>query len=117
MYKRDTGQPVTSPREGDLYKVITLHGKDFEIRYGYYEECDRISPYAEPMEIYPDFTSDPLYTADGRPFVTAMQAPCDSFIGAKDENSCCEDCAFYRQGEELIGICDCPKNRFPAETS
>ena len=100
-----------TPREGDLYKVIRLHGKVFEIRYGYYEEGDRHSHFADPMEIYPDFITKPCYTRDGRPFVTAIQEPCNCFEGSRDENSTCEDCLFYRHGEELIGVCNCPENK------
>ena len=36
------------PKEGDLYRLIELHGKAFEIRYGYYEDIDR---QYDPMEI------------------------------------------------------------------
>jgi len=99
------------PKEGDLFKVINLHGKTFEIRYGFYEECDRHNKYAEPMEIYPDFISEPQYTDDGMPFVTAIQSPCCSFVGKRDENSTCEECLFYKHGDELIGVCILPKNK------
>lgn len=105
-------QPNTSPpKEGDLYKVIHLHGKTFEIRYGFYEECDRHNQFAEPMEIYPDFLKEPQHTDDGIPFITAIQNPCAHFVGNKDANSTCEECAHYRHGEELLGICACPENQ------
>ena len=99
------------PKEGDLYKIIHLQGKTFEIRYGFYEERDRHSQYAEPMEIYPDFIKEPQYTQEGIPFVTAFQSPCDYFIGKLNENSTCEECESYRHGEELIGLCHCSRNR------
>lgn len=102
---------ISPPREGDLFKVIHLHGRTFEIRYGFYEECDRNNQFAEPMEIYPDFLREPQHTDDGIPFITAIQSPCDHFVGNKDANSTCEDCAHYRHGEELLGICTCPMNR------
>ena len=98
-------------KEGDLFKVIVLYGKSFEIRYGFYEECDRYTQHAEPVEIYPNFKVNPQYTDDGIPFVTAMQNPCNHFEGKLDENSVCGDCAFYRHGDELLGICGCFKNR------
>ena len=107
----DTGQKSQPHIEGELYKIIHLRGKTFEIRYGYYEDCDRYTQYAEPMEIYPNFRDDPVYADDGSPFVTAMQSPCDHFNGIINENSTCEDCAFYLQGEELIGICTCARNQ------
>jgi len=107
----NTGQRSPGPQEGDLFKIIHLHGKTFEIRYGYYEECDRHNRYAEPIEIYPDFLADPQHTAEGIPFITAIQTPCQHFSGEKDENSTCEECAFYQHGEELLAICTCPNNK------
>ena len=116
MFRKLFGSDVTQgstpvPKEGDLFKVIKSHGKIFEIRYGFYEELDRHNRYAEPTEIYPNFIDEPQYTDDGVPFVTAMQTPCEKFNGQRDENSSCEDCAFYTHCEELIGICTCPKNK------
>ena len=98
-------------REGDLYKIIQLYGKTFEIRYGFYEDRDRNYHYAEPMEIYPDFAKHAQYTDDGIPFATAIQEPCIHFVGKRDANSTCEDCPFYQHGEELIGLCTCPANK------
>ena len=107
----ETDQKQSIPKEGDLFKVIRLYGKTFEIRYGYYEEQDRDYHYAEPMEIYPDFLKCPQYTEDGLPFVTAIQEPCPCFDGEKHDNITCEECSHYLQGEELIGVCVCPANR------
>ena len=103
--------PMSAPKEGDLYKIIRLYGKTFEIRYGFYEECDRHTLFAEPMEIYPDFIKEPRYTEDGIPFATAIQTPCEKFSGEMDDNSTCEECSFYRSGEELLGICICPQRK------
>ena len=97
------------PKEGDLYKIIRLYGKTFEIRYGFYEECDRYTQFAEPMEIYPNFIKEPQYTDEGIPFATAIQIPCENFSGEMDENSTCEECSFYQSCEELLGICTCPR--------
>lgn len=99
------------PGEGDLFKIIHCFGQVFEIRYGYYEESDRHHPYAEPMEIYPDFIKQPQYTEEGIPFVTAIQNPCPHFMGKRDENTTCEECFFYRHCEELLGVCVCPENK------
>ncbi|MBE6925013.1 MAG: hypothetical protein E7466_07260 [Ruminococcaceae bacterium] len=101
----------SAPREGDLFKVIQCHGNTFEIRYGFYEECDRHALFAEPMEIYPNFIKEPQYTDDGIPFVTAIQLPCEKFSGEVDDNSTCEDCSHYQHCEELLGICTCPDNQ------
>ncbi len=107
----NTGQSPSVPKEGELYKVIEIHGKTFEIRYGFYEESDRHTQYAEPMEIYPDFIKEPQFTDCGIPFITAIQAPCKSFSGERDENSSCGDCSFYKHCEELIGLCTFPDNK------
>lgn len=103
--------PGTVHKEGDLFKIIRAHGKTFEIRYGFYEECDRHSRYAEPMEIYPDFIKEPQYTDNGMPFITAIQSPCKRFNGKRNEDSTCEECSFYQHCEELLGICTHPKNK------
>ncbi|MBQ3067338.1 MAG: hypothetical protein IJD18_04835 [Clostridia bacterium] len=75
-----TKDNLQKPKEGDLYKVIVAHGKQFEIYYGFYEEIDRQNPLAEPMEIYPNFAKHPQYTRDGFAFATAMQTPCKHFL-------------------------------------
>lgn len=103
----DTGQP--SHREGDLYKVIELHGKSFEIRYGYYEDIDR---QYEPYEIYPDFKKQPVYTEDGSPFVTLMQESCKYYKNVgNDSDHDCSSCVYMERGDELIAVCRCPYNR------
>ncbi len=107
----DIEQRPKVPKEGELFKVIRIRGTTFEIRYGFYEECDRYNGYAEPMEIYPDFIKNPQHTIDGIPFVTAMQTPCVHFKGKKNEDSTCEDCSFYQHCEEMLGVCECIKNK------
>lgn len=99
-------------KEGDLFKVITAHGVTFEIYYGYYEEIDRQNPNTKPMEMYPNFLENPMYTADGVPFVTAMQKMCEYFklgVGRIDEgeDNMCLYCAHYEKCEELLGVCRC----------
>ena len=98
------------PKEGEIFKIIHLNGKLFEIRYGFYEERDRYTPYAEPIPIYPNFLATPQFDENGIPFVTAMQSPCLRFIGMKTEDSGCADCSWYCHGEELLGTCSCPAN-------
>lgn len=109
--RSDAEQRSAIPKEGELYKIIELYGKTFEIRYGFYEESDRLNRYAEPVEIYPDFIKQPQYTDDGCPFITAIQSPCEHFHGKRDENSTCEECSHYKHCEELLAICTCSENR------
>lgn len=96
-----------APREGELYKSVSVFGRTFELKYGYYSDSDR---KYEPDIIYPNFIENPEYTDDGRPFVTAMQEPCKEFSDKRGEDSTCGDCSYYNKGTELIGICVCSKN-------
>ena len=103
-----SSKPPT-PKEGELFKVIELHGATFEIRYGYYEETDR---QFEPVEIYPDFIKNPIYTNDGFPFVTLMQEPCEHFKKLTDDPDCdCSNCRHMERGDELIAVCRCDSRR------
>ena len=70
--------------EGELYKVVTVFGKTFELWYGYYEDYERENPTVEPMPIYPNFRKEPLYTDEGTPFVTMMQDACPYYKGEKN---------------------------------
>ena len=99
------------PREGELYKVIEAYGKRFDIYYGYYEESDRQSSYARPIELYPNFINSPIYTDDGTPFATAMQRHCEYFEGESDEDNTCYQCSHYEGCDELLGICRCKSRR------
>lgn len=108
-------QTTSTPTEGELFKKILLEGETFEIRYGFYEERDRYTQFSEPMPVYPDFIRFPRHTQDGVPFVTAIQDICAHYIGEKDPNSVCGDCAAYRHGDELIGTCACPANKRKCE--
>ena len=99
-----------APKEGDLFKVIELHGARFEIRYGYYEEIER--QQHEPMEIYPDFIKNPVYTEDGFPFVTLMQDACKDYkTNGNDFDRDCSSCIYVEPGDELIAVCRCKKNK------
>ena len=99
------------PKEGDLYKEVTVGGNTFKIFYGYYEEFERESPFNDPMPIYPDFIKEPHYTAEGIPIATAMQNVCEFYNGKNDEDSSCSDCVFFQKYEELFGLCNCPRNK------
>lgn len=95
-------------RDGDFYKRIDLWGRTFELRYGYYEEYERDK--GEPVPIFPDFKSNPVYTEEGYPFVTQMQELCQ-YGNSQFEDGCCVDCVHYLHGEDLIGICTNKKNK------
>lgn len=95
-------------KDGDLYKIINIFGRTFELRYGYYEEYERDK--GEPIPIYPDFKTNPVYTNEGFPFVTQMQEICEHGESAFSEG-CCVDCRHFKFGEELIGICTNKRNK------
>ena len=101
------------PKEGDVYKIVEVFGKRFELRYGYYEEYER-SRGDPPIPIYPDFKDTPLHTDEGYPFVTQMQELCE-YGESSFEDGVCADCRYYRDGEELIGVCLLEKNRKTVE--
>lgn len=97
-------------KEGDLYKIIKLFGKTFELKYGYYSENERNSKFSEVIPIYPDFIETPQYTVEGHPFVTQMQDVCAHYEG--DENGeDCFSCKHYHHGDDLLGICICDLNK------
>lgn len=98
------------PKEGDLYKEVTVGGKSFRLCYGYYEAFERESPLNDPMPIYPDFIKNPIYTDEGIPIVTAMQDVCTTYHGRINGDSC-SDCVFFLKSEELFGLCHSPENR------
>ena len=102
---------VATHSEGELYKRLEIYGCVFEIKYGYYEECDRANPLVEPMPIYPDFIKNPIYTADGFPCVTKMQDICMHYEGNDDVDNGCAECIYYKHGDELVGICTCGSNK------
>ena len=112
IFRQNAPQKDTKPKEGELYKVIEAHGKTFELRYGYYEERDRQNPHIEPMEMYPNFIENPLYTDEGIPFVTAMQSICKQFKLKSKEcdegvDNTCYNCSHYEPCQELLGLCKC----------
>lgn len=100
-----------APKEGELYKEISIGGNTFKIFYGYYEDFERESPFNDPMPIYPNFTKKPHYTAEGIPIVTAMQNICEFCNENNDEDSSCSDCSFFQKSEDLFGFCNCPQRR------
>lgn len=99
------------PGEGELYRIIDLHGCRFPIYYGYYEELDRKNPAVEPMPVYPDFIAQPRFTPEGYPFVTKMQDTCRYYNGKTQVDRGCADCSYYHHGEDLLGVCKCERQR------
>ena len=105
--KKDSILKEPKHKEGELYKLVLSFGKSFELKYGYYEERDRLNPLCEPVPIYPDFLKSPLFTDDGKPFVTMMQDACECYKGdmKRTQDSTCAECKYFKQGEDWFGIC------------
>ncbi|MBE6712702.1 MAG: hypothetical protein E7580_04170 [Ruminococcaceae bacterium] len=105
MFDTNKAPPVV-PKEGDLYKEVTIGGKTFRLFYGYYEEFEREGQYNDPMPIYPDLQEEPIFTDDGEPIITAIQDVCEHYSGKPNAiGDGCIDCLFFEQCEELFGIC------------
>ena len=102
--------PEHIPKEGELYKVVTVGGKLFHIYYGYYEDFER--EHHEPMPIYPDFLKEPEHTEKGVPILTAMQDACPNYRGLTG-GEICQECTYYRHADDLFGLCACPANQKP----
>ena len=94
-------------KEGDLYRILEIGGARFEIRYGYYEELDRVGKYNDPIPIYPNFLENPQYNNEGYPFVTEMQDTCVYYDGCKTQEFC-SACSYFQAEDDLIGTCRCP---------
>lgn len=94
------------PREGDVYKRLTVAGHFFELRYGYYEEHERT--LCPPVVIFPDLTAACVHSPEGYPLVTQIQDACEHYIhsGSFPEHWC-GDCAHFTGEHREIGICRC----------
>ena len=97
-------------REGDVYAVVNVFGKTFELKYGYYDDKDRSGP---PDVIYPDFQKEPIYTNEGEPIVTMMQDACPYYKGntRRTDDAVCGECKHFCRGEEWFGICRSQQNK------
>ncbi|MBE6770285.1 MAG: hypothetical protein E7548_05980 [Ruminococcaceae bacterium] len=97
--------------EGAIYKILCIEDNTFEIRYGYYAEIEKKNPAVEPMPIYPDFIKNPKHTKEGFSFVTKMQDACGHYKGKFARFKECAECEFFKEGQDLIGICTCTKRK------
>lgn len=99
------------PKEGDLYRTFSIHGKPFTLYYGFYDEKDREFYRNEPMPIYPDLREYPQYTDDGIPIVTRMQIACRYYKGDLGADNGCFTCKHFEHCEEFFGVCRCHANQ------
>lgn len=100
----------TLPREGDLYKRITVAGHTFELRYGYYEDHER--QLCPPVVIFPDLTASNIYCPEGYPLVTQIQDPCEHYKNNTGyPENWCGDCDHFSGEHPEIGICRCEQQK------
>ena len=106
---------MNKPKEGEIFKTVSIGGATFTIKYGYYEDYER--EQGEPIPIYPDLKKEPAYADDGRLIVTQMQDTC-KYSNVKTKDSFCVECKHFRYGDDLIGFCNHRKNKkIPRETT
>lgn len=103
---------IENVKPGDLYKVITVAGRAFEIRYLDYGALD---PHCEG-EVSPDFpyfAEEPEYTDDHYPFTNYFTDCCEHYktntTGRPDKS--CHDCIYFKDAVEDIGVCRCTARR------
>jgi len=92
-------------KEKHLHKVYQVGDHSFPVYREYDEQLDKSYP------AFPDFEKCPEYTAEGRPFVTAVQDSCPYAMARDPEEETpgdCSDCRwFFREHipYDPIGIC------------
>lgn len=102
------------PREGELYKIITVAGHSFELKYGYYEEYERVA--GPPVVVFPNLIASPKYSPEGYPLVTQIQDPCQYFkLAPGREEHWCGDCEHFVGAHPEIGECQCAHRKKPDE--
>lgn len=91
-------------------RTFRLDGDICEVTYYYDSSLNRY------FGDYPDFSEQPRYTVNGRPWMTAMQDGCmhgEERSGEKNGSPDCGSCRYFlsEQSGDLIGICINEKNR------
>ena len=96
-------------REGDIYEVLSVDGRTFEIRYGYYEDFERDG--SAPIPIYPDLEKSPVYGESSKYIVTFMQEPCTHYEPrVENAEPYCGCCKHYPNNKQMINACQCRHN-------
>ena len=105
-----------TPREGDIFDIVSVGGHQFTIRYGYYADEERGA--TDPIPIFPCFLTKPMHTGEGHPLVTRIQDACEHYRAARGEgDGWCADCIHCQDWQTEIGICRCPYRRKPQQTA
>ncbi len=98
-------------KPGDLYKVITVAGREFEIRY---IDCGEFDPESKGQCIpnFPFFDEKPEYTDDRYPFTNELNDCCEHYkTDDPTPEKTCRDCIYFKDAVEEIGVCRCTARR------
>lgn len=98
-------------KPGDLYKKITVAGREFEVLY---MDCGEFDPeqvgYMIPS--FPFFDEQPEYTDDRYPFTNALNDSCEYYkTNEARPDRTCRDCIYFKDAVEEIGVCRCTARR------
>ena len=104
-------------KAGDLYKVITVAGHDFEIRYMDCGEFDS-DQKGKMIPDFPYFDEKMEYTDDGFPFTNKLNDDCRWYKSkAPKPDGTCSDCIYFKDAVEEIGVCRCTARRMRDDKS
>lgn len=100
----------------DPYRIYRVGGKIFLVYLEYDQELNDTYP------VYPDFTQNPEYTEEGRPFSTSAQEACPYSEAQTSKDPIPSDCGgcirFHRDSSpyDPIGVCICDARRLKPES-
>ena len=102
-------------KDGDFYKKLIVAGREF---YIYYMDMREIDPESAGQCIpdFPFFDEKPEYTDDRYPFTNLLNDSCENYKSnnSTPENTC-NDCIYFKDAVEEIGVCRCTACRFREE--
>ena len=100
---------------GDFYKKLIVAGREFDI---YYMDMGEIDPESAGQCIpdFPFFDEKPEYTDDRYPFTNLLNDSCEHYkTDSSHPNNTCQDCIYFKDAVEEIGVCRCTARRLREE--
>ena len=102
-------------KEGDFYKKLIVAGREFDIYYMDMGEIDSDSA-GQCIPDFPFFDEKPEYTDDRYPFTNLLNDSCEHYkSGSNRPNNTCQDCIYFKDAVEEIGVCRCTARRLREE--
>ena len=102
-------------KSGDFYKKLIVAGHEFDI---YYMDMGEIDPESAGQCIpdFPFFDEKPEYTDDRYPFTNFLNDSCEHYKSDSNHpNNTCQDCLYFKDAVEEIGVCRCTARRLREE--